>query len=75
MKYFKLLQNKHCMKLNNFDFLVFNRWYINKEQRKTLYEDMINKLETFQYSNINKKNVYNAVCNIKFDMEFKIPDA
>ena len=35
MKYFKLLQNKHCMKLNNFDFLVFNRWYINKEQRKS----------------------------------------
>ena len=36
---------------------------------------MIDNLETFQYSNINKKNVYNAVCNIEFDMEFKIPDA
>ena len=71
MKYFKLLQNKHCMKLNNFDFLVFN----NSKTIETLYEDMINKLETFQYSNITKKNVYNAVCNIKFDMEFKIPDA
>ena len=66
MKYFKLLQNKHCMKLNNFGY---------SKTIETLYEDMINKLETFQYSNINKKNVYNAVCNIKFDMEFKIPDA
>ena len=36
---------------------------------------MIDKLETFLYSNFNKKNVYNAVSNIKFDMEFKIPDA
>ena len=74
MKYFKLLQNKHCMKLNNFDFLVFNR-LANQKTIETLYEDMINKLETFQYSNITKKNVYNAVCNIEFDMEFKIPDA
>ena len=36
---------------------------------------MMDKLETFQYLDFNKKNIYNAVCNIKFDMEFKIAGA
>ena len=70
MKYFKLLQNKHCMKLNNFDFLVFN----NSKTIETLYGDMIDKLETFQYSNINKKMyillfvILNLIWNLRSPM-------
>ena len=50
MKYFKLLQNKHCMKLNNFDIA-------EEKTIETLYECMIDKLETFQYLN-STRNMY-----------------
>ena len=69
MKYFKLLQNKHCMKLKNLDFLVFYRWYINKEQR-----NMIDNLETFQYSNFTRKMyimllvILNLIWNLRSPM-------
>ena len=36
---------------------------------------MMDKLKNIPILRFYKKNIYNAVCNIKFDMEFKIPDA
>ena len=66
MKYFKLLQDKHCIKLNNFDILTFKKWYINEEQR--------NKLETFQYSNFIRKMyimllvILNLIWNLRSPM-------
>ena len=57
------------MKLKNLDFLVFYRWYINKEQR-----NMIDNLETFQYSNFTRKMyimllvILNLIWNLRSPM-------